>query len=122
MAVNSPGFNRQLARHVVAKGTLLAGENIVVPTNPANGTVYMTIVTEAAAVATVETTMDLDPTDDGLVFASGVNAAAMFFSPLAALSNTQTGQTGPTTGVSIASAGGTTQFTISQWPKGVTAV
>jgi len=108
---------------VVTKGTLLTGETIVVETNPANGTVYMVIVTEAAAVATVLTTMDPDTISaDGLVFDASVNAAEMFFSPLAALGDVQTGQTGPVTGVSIASAGGTTQYTISQWPKGVTAV
>ena len=106
---------------VVTKGQLAAGESIIIETSPSKGTVFMNIVTEAAGVATVLTTMDDGViSTDGLVFAAGVNSAEMSFSPLAALNDVQAGQVGPVTGVSIASAGGVTQYTISQFPRGVT--
>lgn len=102
----------------IAKGQLTSGQSIIIGTNPAKGTVYVTLVTGAGATATFTFTYDNGViTDDDLVFASGVNVGDIFFSPLAANSNVITGLIGPTTGISIASAGGTTDYTVAQWPN-----
>ena len=106
---------------VIAKGQLAAGESIIIEMSPARGTIFMLLVTGAGATATIRVTMDTGViTLDGLVFTAGVNSAGTFFSPLAANSDILTGQTGPVTGLSLASAGGTLDYTVSQFPRGVT--